>query len=282
VQAAAGGVGLYLVQLAKRLRIEQVIALASSEEKLRLVQSPGADVAINYALPDWTERVRAATEGRGVDVVLQMTSGEVGEQSFKLAAAGGRIVLFGATNYNDTINTDQVRQLIWQNQTLIGFAYPALPPSKTATIAPRLTNLLANGDLKIIAERRYELAEAPSAFEALASRKTIGKVVLVPELSPIAAALPCIKLKACLCWSRDLYFLTPARQFRTMVTGPGRSGVASSPGFPARGRKRHTSSCFRSTAVRTADALRLSEESAHLRTSVKAAFSTAWMVYLAA
>ena len=180
VQAAAGGVGLYLLQLAKHFSIEQVIAIASSGEKIRMLKRLGADVAINYTDSDWAAKVKAVTNNRGVDVVLQMSSGAIGEQSFELPAPGGRIVLFGAQNYNDTISTSKVRQLIWQNQTLMGFAFPALPASRTAESVPELMSLVENGTIKTFAEQRFSLSEAPIALETLASRKTIGKVVLVP------------------------------------------------------------------------------------------------------
>lgn len=87
VQSAAGGVGLYLVQLLKIMGVKRVIALASSKEKLDLVKSLGADLTFNYSEPDWADGVRAATDGSGVDVVLEAASGEVGEESFKLACA---------------------------------------------------------------------------------------------------------------------------------------------------------------------------------------------------
>ena len=68
VQAAAGGVGLYVVQLAKIIGVKRVIALASAREKLDLVKSLGADVAINYSDKSWPDQVRDATDGKGVDV----------------------------------------------------------------------------------------------------------------------------------------------------------------------------------------------------------------------
>jgi NADPH2:quinone reductase len=89
IQAAAGGVGLFLVQLAKGMGVKKVIALASSKEKLDLVQNLGADVAINYSEPTWTTKVHAATNGQGVDVVLESVSGEIGNESFKLLARLG-------------------------------------------------------------------------------------------------------------------------------------------------------------------------------------------------
>jgi NADPH2:quinone reductase len=176
IQAAAGGVGLYTVQLAKILGIKNVIALAGSDEKLALVKTLGADVAINYSRDGWTEKVRQATNGKGVDVVLQMLLGPAGEESFKLLAPGGRVILFGSQNYNDTITTEQVRQLIWQNQTLAGFAYPALPPDKIAESLPEFLQFIEQGRLKIFANHAYPLSRAKEAFQALKSRQTIGKV----------------------------------------------------------------------------------------------------------
>jgi len=180
IQAAAGGVGLYLVQLGKILGIRTIIAMASSDEKLELVKALGADVVVNYSRPNWVEKVKQATHGKGVDVVLQMSSDHIGEESFKLTAPGGRIVLFGAKNYHDTISTEQVRQLIWQNQSLVGFAYPALSPEQVAESLPSFLKLIEEKKLKLFGNQSFRLSQAPQAFEALLSRKTIGKVVLTP------------------------------------------------------------------------------------------------------
>lgn len=176
IQAAAGGVGLYLVQLAKHLGIKNIIALAGSDEKITLVKSLGADVVINYTTPGWENKVTESTNGKGVDVVLQMLLGTIGEESFKLTAPGGKIILFGSKNYNDTITTEQVRQLIWQNQSVSGFAYPALEPEKIAASLPEFLQLISNGHIRIFADHAYAIEEAKEAFEALAARKTTGKV----------------------------------------------------------------------------------------------------------
>jgi NADPH2:quinone reductase len=181
IQAAAGGVGLYLVQIAKHFGVKKVIALASSNEKLEIVKSLGADVVINYELPNWTEKVKEATEGKGADVVLQMLLGSIGEESFKLIAPNGKIILFGSKNYNDTITTEQVRQLIWQNQTLVGFAFPALPIEKIVESLPEFLELIDQDNLKIIANQSFKLSEAKEAFNTLASRNTIGKVFFSME-----------------------------------------------------------------------------------------------------
>lgn len=183
IQAAAGGVGLYLVQLAKFLGIKKVIGLAGADEKLTLIKELGADVAINYLKEDWAEQVLNATGGKGVDVVLQMSVGKTGEESFKLMAEGGRIILFGSKNYHDTITTEQVRQLIWKNQTAAGFAYPALPGKDIQDSLPELMHIIEKGYVKIFAQHEYRLPQAKEAFTALQNRGTTGKVFFNLELS---------------------------------------------------------------------------------------------------
>jgi len=180
IQAAAGGVGLYLVQLAKLLGAGRVIALAGSDSKLDVLRSLGADFAINYSLPDWSQRVQEVTGGRGVDIVLEMASGDVAKTSLKLLAPFGRIVIFGAKNVEDTILPEQVAQIIRNNQRVIGFNLPALNPVDVMQCVPDLLRLISDGKVKIFADTAFPLARAREAFEAIASRRTVGKVVLVP------------------------------------------------------------------------------------------------------
>ncbi len=179
VQSAAGGVGLFLVQLLRRLGVRRVVALASSEEKVRLLRSLDIGTVINYAAPGWVDEVRA-TLGGGADVVLEAASGQVGRDSFGLVAPFGRMVMFGARNIHDTLGPDQVRQLIVQNQTLVGFNIPTLRPEQIGACVPKLLQLIADGQLKLFAQHLFPLEDIRGAFEALASRETIGKVVLMP------------------------------------------------------------------------------------------------------
>ena len=180
IQAAAGGVGLFLVQLSKILGVKRVIALASTEEKLALVKQLGADVAISYANGDWADQVREVTGGQGADVVLECVSGAVGEQSFKLIAPFGRVVVFGAKNMYDTISPEKLQQLIHKNQSLIGFNFPSLRLDQIALCISELLNLISQGRVRLFANNSFPLAEFEKAFEALSGRRTIGKVVLLP------------------------------------------------------------------------------------------------------
>jgi NADPH:quinone reductase len=180
VQSAAGGVGLFLVQLLKIMGVKQVIALAGSDDKLAFVKDLGADTVINYSKPDWAAKALKATGGRGVDLVLEAASGEIGGQSFKLLAPFGREVMYGAQNMYDTFTSEQVTQLIVKQQSVIGFNITSTPQSQLAACLSELLPLVADGKLKMHVGASFPLAEFASAFEALASRKTIGKVVMLP------------------------------------------------------------------------------------------------------
>lgn len=179
IQAAAGGVGLYLVQLAKIMGA-RVIALASSEKKLEIVRALGADLTIDYTRDEWGDRVLEATAGKGVDLVLEMASGEIGKKSFSLLAPFGHFILFGAKNAADTITPQQVQQLIYNNQTVSGFNFPTIDRKDVAQCIPELLELISQGKIKIIADTVFALSDVKKAFDALVNRRTIGKVVLEP------------------------------------------------------------------------------------------------------
>jgi NADPH:quinone reductase len=104
--------------------VKNAIALASSKEKLDLVKSLGADFLINYTERNWVAQVEQATRGRGVEVVLEANSGEIGDKSFKLMAPFGRAVIYGAKNAHDSFPPEKVRQLILKSQSVTGFNFP--------------------------------------------------------------------------------------------------------------------------------------------------------------
>jgi NADPH:quinone reductase len=179
VQAAAGGVGTLAIQLAKLMGAQKVIGTASSEAKLDLARSLGADVLINYTTPEWSQQVKSATNGLGADVILEMSGGEIAAQSLQCLAPFGRMVVYGAASGEITQFTGI--QLMYKNQAIIGYWLSAWlqRADRIALAALELMQYLNGGQLKIIVGNTFPLADAVEAHRAIAERKTTGKVVLI-------------------------------------------------------------------------------------------------------
>lgn len=179
--AAVGGVGSLAVQLAKRLGAK-VIAGASSAEKRRLALELGADAAVDYTRDGWADEVKAATGGKGADVVLEMLGGKTGDESLRALAPGGRLVVFGADNVlNPTgLTAEQVVGLLRKGQSFAGFSVTNAPESAQRAAREELVSATAGGTLRVIAGERFPLADAAGAHRAMEARRTTGKVVLVP------------------------------------------------------------------------------------------------------
>lgn len=180
VHAAAGGVGLLAVQMAKLLEAGKVIATASSSEKLGLAEAHGADTLINYTQEDWPERVREATDGKGADVILEMVGGEFPQKNLKCLNAFGRMVVFGAASGDR--GSLIPGELMKKNHVVAGFYLPQIM-ARPNLFVPSLEEILgwiSSGELKLNIGARYSLEEAREAHEALQGRKTTGKIVLNP------------------------------------------------------------------------------------------------------
>lgn len=174
VHAAAGGVGTLLVQLAKQ-RGARVIGTASTAEKLKLVESLGADATVNYAEADWTERVLAATESKGVDLLIEMVGGEVGSQNIKLLAAGATMIVYGAASGADF--KISALGLLGRNLTVKGYTLYSETPERMAEFTRELMSHVEAGRLRIMLQE-FALADAAAAHRAVEGRQTTGKVVL--------------------------------------------------------------------------------------------------------
>jgi NADPH2:quinone reductase len=183
VQAAAGGVGAIAVQLAKHLGAGRVIALASTAEKLAFTRTLGADVAIDYTQSQWFEKVREATDGKGVDLVLEMTGGDVFEQSMKSLAPFGRIVVYGNAS-GESVAVDPMR-LVGPNQAIAGFYLGGhfSRPNRLQAALNEIVASVSDGRLKLHIGTRLPLDRAAEAHRLLEERKTVGKVILEPWLN---------------------------------------------------------------------------------------------------
>ncbi|MEZ2130506.1 MULTISPECIES: zinc-binding alcohol dehydrogenase family protein [unclassified Sinorhizobium] len=179
VNAAAGGVGSLLVQLAKDAGARRVIGAAGSQEKAALVLSLGADAVVDYSRPDWVDRVREASEGQGVDIVYETIGGSMSKASLTALAPCGELVFAALGRFE--LEKAELERMISGNQSLKGFALlPLLQGEEMAKSLGSLFEMAASGRLKILRGGRYRLQEAALAHDALECRRTIGKVVLVP------------------------------------------------------------------------------------------------------
>jgi NADPH2:quinone reductase len=182
VNAAAGGVGSLLVQLAKRAGAKTLIGAASSAGKLDFVRSLGADTGVDYTKADWVEQVRAASGGAGPDIIYESAGGEVTKRSLEALAPLGELVIYGALNIQGfQFGVPELLGVIFKNQSLTGFALPTLlTPEGLKSGLAELFDLTVRGELKVTIGATYPLERAADAHRALEGRGTRGKLVLVP------------------------------------------------------------------------------------------------------
>lgn len=184
VHAAAGGVGSLAIQLAKLQGAGTVIATASTTEKLALAQRLGVDVGVNYGEPDWPEQVKAATNNRGADVILESAGGAVGARNLDCLAPWGRLLVYGALSQPIvSLSSEQMGRVVFANQTVTGFALPGVAeryPDFVPTTLAELFGHVVQNRLRVVAGDSFALADAARAHSAIEGRQTTGKVVLVP------------------------------------------------------------------------------------------------------
>ncbi|KPH80978.1 quinone oxidoreductase family protein [Bosea vaviloviae] len=180
VNAAAGGVGSLLVQLAKRAGAKAIIAAASTPDKRDFARSLGADFVVDYTQPDWAETVRNHVPG-GPDIIYESVGGDVTKASLRALAPLGRIVIYGALNIQAfQLGVPELLSLIFNNQSLSGMALvPLLTPENLAGDLRELFDLAVKGELKVTVGGSFPLANAGDAHRAIETRATTGKVVLL-------------------------------------------------------------------------------------------------------
>ncbi|MGE5819955.1 MAG: quinone oxidoreductase family protein [Deltaproteobacteria bacterium] len=180
VHAAAGGTGLLLVQLAK-MRGARVFGTVSSAEKAALAKQAGADATINYVHYDFVAEVRRLTGGAGVNVVYDSVGKATYEKSLDSLAPLGMLVIFGqASGPVPPFDT-----AILNAKGSLSLARPSLTHNVTshADVERRAGDLfrwIEAGNLKVKIGKRFNLADAAEAHRALESRKTFGKILLIP------------------------------------------------------------------------------------------------------
>ncbi len=180
VHAAAGGVGLAAVQIGKALGAK-VIATAGGRQKLEIARSAGADVLIDYRKDDFVPGVLAATQGRGADVIYDSVGGETTERSLRCINWNGRLLVIGFAS--GTIPSVELNRVLLKNISIVGLhwsAYPEREPERIDACFEGLFEMVRAGQIEPLVSACYPLDEAREALVALAARKTVGKVVLLP------------------------------------------------------------------------------------------------------
>jgi NADPH2:quinone reductase len=180
VHAAAGGVGLLLVQLAKRFGA-RVFGTVSTDEKARAATGAGADAVILYNQSDFAAEVKKLTEGRGVDVVYDSVGKSTYEKSITSLAPRGMMVLFG----NASGPVPPIDPLALSGAGSIFLTRPTLfhhiaTREELLSRSKELFSWLLSGELRLAIDRSLPLAEAAQAHGLLEGRKTTGKLLLIP------------------------------------------------------------------------------------------------------
>ncbi|KGX91298.1 alcohol dehydrogenase [Pontibacillus halophilus JSM 076056 = DSM 19796] len=180
IHAAAGGVGTIAVQLAKQFGAGKIIATASTSEKLDLAKELGADVGINYTDDDWQEQVMQATDGKGVDVALEMVGGDIFNETIKCMRSFGRVVVFGVASGEPA--QMYPAGLMNRNLSVIGFFLPQImkKPDLFRNSLEELLRYLNEGKLQLKIGGVYALEDARNVHQLLQGRRTTGKLVLKP------------------------------------------------------------------------------------------------------
>ena len=180
IHAAAGGVGLLLVQMAKNIGA-RVIATAGTEEKAKLARAAGADEVILYAQQDFEVETKRLTDGKGVHVVYDGVGKTTFDKDLNVLRPRGYLVLFGAASgpvpLFDVGKLAQKGSLFVTRPTLVHYMAAHEELQKRAT---DVLTMIATGKVKLRIEHIYPLREAQQAHRDLEGRKTTGKLLLIP------------------------------------------------------------------------------------------------------
>jgi NADPH2:quinone reductase len=172
VEAAGGGVGSLLVQLALESGA-RVIAAASSQRKLESARELGAQVTLDYSAPDWVEELAKAAPD-GVDVAFDGVGGAVGRLVFESMASGGRFVIHGLASGSVTDTSTPAREV-----TVIGMDQLSTIGANSRELAMSALAQAAAGRLRPVIGQRFALRDAAAAHAAIEARQTLGKTLLV-------------------------------------------------------------------------------------------------------
>lgn len=177
VHGAAGGVGTAALDLAASFGA-QAVAVVSSDAKEEMARQAGAEIVIRSG-EGWLERVREATEGRGVHVVLDPVGGDTFTDSLRSLRQGGRLVVIGFAG--GSIPTVKVNRLLHGNLTVTGITMDNMEqeyPGTLQRVAEGVESLAIDGKIRPLVGATYPLERAGEAMASLENRTAVGKVVV--------------------------------------------------------------------------------------------------------
>ena len=180
VHAAAGGVGLLLVQMARAIGA-RVIGTTSSEEKAQLAREAGADEVIVFTRQDYEPEVKRLTDGKGVEVVYDGVGKATFEKNLNVMRLRGMLVLYGMSSGPvlpvDPAKLSEKGSLYMARTTLAHFTATR---DELLVRTSALFGMIAEGRLKLRIAKTYPLADAPQAHRDMEARKVAGKLLLIP------------------------------------------------------------------------------------------------------
>jgi NADPH2:quinone reductase len=180
IHAAAGGVGLLLVQMAKKLGA-RIIATAGSEEKAHLARDAGADEVIIYTEQDFETETQRLTEGQGVHVVYDGVGKDTFAKDLSVLRPRGYLVLFGGAS--GAVAPFDLLELTKHGSLFVtrpSLQHYVATREELEQRANEVLQMIVGGELKLRISKTYPLAEAETAHRDLEGRKTTGKLLLIP------------------------------------------------------------------------------------------------------
>jgi acryloyl-coenzyme A reductase len=181
VMAAGSGIGVAAIQIAHHAGA-RVLATSSAAWKRERALAIGADAAFDYTAPEWSEQVRAATDGKGVTVAFDNIGAETWAQSLSCLDRAGRMLCSGNTG-GAVVPLDL--RAVYRNMISMRFHMQGAKADLQA-----LVELVASGEIEPVIDSQLPTSEAASAQERLAAKGQFGKIVLVPDAQLAAAAEP--------------------------------------------------------------------------------------------
>ncbi|MES2787840.1 MAG: NADPH:quinone oxidoreductase family protein [Pseudomonadota bacterium] len=179
VLGAAGGVGTSAIQIAKAMGA-RVIAAASTDEKCDLCKSIGADATINYTSENLRDAIKAATDGKGPDVIYDPVGGDFAEPAFRSIGWRGRYLVVGFAS--GPIPSLPLNLALLKGASIVGVFwgdFARREPKANAAMMNELAQWYAQGKIKPVIDRTMPMAELKAAYAHMGSRGVKGKLVMV-------------------------------------------------------------------------------------------------------